>query len=582
MFQALEGGEEPDYQAMQASSQEFFEHAVKFKSIPPKIKTIFRKMLKGRPGFAVPAFVSVARTGTWEMLAPEEKERVQKQALVIREKEEAAYKIEDPEERSREYQRLAQERSRLQNEVGVNIGVIEQGETESVDEALKKEKNQERDALAEYVIAKISDEALDAVQRYPEQYPGGKREVGKVLTQLRKAKTLATGRLVLEEAVQRRVLNNWILESYDRLVQSTKGNLAVQEGVAIAPLDWEPVDEEAFRERHDVGDVVFGKGYTEKEKQAVLGRVSRALSDLETVYGSKVVGRHAKKLRMEFEGGIGTSGGAAASYFGWDNRNRWQPRVKFGRDFDSLLAHELSHYFDDLLSFEIARQDKDKWKPYQYGDVSHGPGDIFGTTGVTLEYSAKSFDNPPEGGWQDRISKEVPELAEWVKAVNESPDHERWKDLVPGAYDMVVLRAAKDVLGDVSYEEEDRILKTARKSELPPGVAERAEELYTKMMEGDRRGLSYNHSVVEVWARMCEQYVYTKLSRDGIANPWLTRMSYDTRAGGTNEKFMDQDRFDEVMVPIYDRLFERLRKKGMIGEGVVFISWSQLLQEALW
>jgi hypothetical protein len=35
------------------------------------------------------------------------------------------------------------------------------------------------------------------------------------------------------------------------------------------------------------------------------------------------------------------------------------------------------------------------------------------------------------------------------------------------------------------------------------------------------------------------------------------------------------------MVPIYDRLFARLRKKGMIGEGVVFISWGRLLQEAL-
>jgi hypothetical protein len=107
-------------------------------------------------------------------------------------------------------------------------------------------------------------------------------------------------------------------------------------------------------------------------------------------------------------------------------------------------------------------------------------------------------------------------------------------------------------------------------------VADEADRLYREMMRGDDRSLRYKHSVVEVWARMCEQYVYTRLSRDGIANPWLTRMSYDTNIPG-NEVFMEQDYFDRVMV----RLFERLRKKGMIGEDVEVISLSWLLSEAL-
>jgi hypothetical protein len=525
---------------MVRASKNFFEHAVKFDSIPPKIKTLFRKMLKGRVGYGDPSFSTVARTGTWETLPPEEQERVRKEVLLVREKEEAAYQIQDIEERSREYRRLAQERTRLQNEVGINIGVIEQGEVGSVDDALKAEKTQERDALTEYVIDKFTRNIRDLIRNYPEQFTGRKREINKQLTRLGKVKTLATGSLVVRDAVQRGVVSKEWEESYDRLVKATEGNLAVQEGVAIAPLDWAPVDEETFLARHDVGEVRFGEGYTEKEKQEILGRVSRAMSDLETVYGAKVAGRHARKLRMEFEGGIGTSGGAAASYFGWDDRNKWQPRVRFGRDFDTLLAHELSHYFDDLMAYQIERKAKGAdWAEYQYGDVAHGPGDIFGTTGVTLQSAAGWLDEPREGSWQANVAREVPELVEWVRAVNESPDHERWKDLVPGAYDMVMDRAVKDVLGDdIDWDELERIRNIRYKSELPPGVAERAEELYQKVMEGDTRGLRYNHSVVEVWAKMCEQYVYTKLSRDGIANPWLTRMSYDTRAGGTNEKFM--------------------------------------------
>lgn len=555
-------------------------NVIKFTAVPPKLKTFFRKVIKTlkQTGEKPTSYGEVAEIGAWLDASPEEKAELQAQAIDIRSREEDVFKIEDIEKRRAEYKILANERMALQRRAGINIDVIERGERITVDEVLKREKKMNRDSVTGYIVDKWIKEQVSSREQYPEQQLAGKREQNKVFTQLGKAKTIGAVRLIIQRAIEKRLFSKYVLESLDAMAKKSEGNLAVKEGIPLAPLDWEPLSESEFRERHDVGRVRFGSSYTEVEKKEIMGRVSRALADIETVYGTKVAGRHAKKLAITFEDGAGVGMGAAASYFGYDDPRTWQPRVKFGKDFDNLLAHELSHYFDDLIANEIDKR-RDRGQK-SYGDVPHGPGDIFGTTGVTLEYSASNFDDPKDGSWQADIAREVPELAEWIKAVNESPDHERWKDLVPGAYDYVIDSAIKDVMGDMDWKDSDKIRNISRKSKLPAGIADRADELYSDIMSGDKRRLSYPHSVVEVWARMCEQYVYTKLSRDGVANPWLTRISYDTEIPG-NEVFMEQDHFDRVMVPIYDRLFERLRKKGMIGEGVGVFSLAWLLQEAL-
>lgn len=590
--------EEPEewgYSSRMETLVDLFKQIVKFEGVPTKLKTFFRRMMKiaGKTmslEYRPVTFGDVAEPGEWLSLSPEQKVEVQTRAIEIRGQEKDILDIDDIDERRRALKQLSDERIKLQQEVGINFSTIERGPRESVEEAIKKERRMNRDAITDYVIDKWVKGQKQLRIDYPKHERAGKREQNKVFTLLNKAKTLSTAKLIVQEAVEKGLWGKGALEDFEIQAGRTKGNLAVQENIPLAPLDWKPMDEETFRDKHDVGTVKFDPEYTKKEKQEILGRVSRALSDLETVYGSKVAGRHARKLKMVFRKGSGTSGGALASYFGWDNRNRWEPRVEFGQDFDNLLAHELSHFFDDLIAHEVDRKSKDPIFQQSYGDIAKGPGDIFGSTGVTLSHSAEAFGSTELGDtlkhgksagkrtWQAKVKEDVPELAEWVKAVNESPDHERWKDLVPGAYDMVIERAITDVLGDVSWEEKEEIRKIERKSQLPPGVNERAEELYREF--GDSRALNYKHTAVEVWARMCEQYVYTKLSRDGIANPWLTQMSYDTSTPG-HEVFMEQGHFDAVMVPIYDRLFARLRKKGMIGEGVAFISLSWLLQEAL-
>jgi hypothetical protein len=155
--------------------------------------------------------------------------------------------------------------------------------------------------------------------------------------------------------------------------------------------------------------------------------------------------------------------------------------------------------------------------------------------------------------------KHVPEFVEFIDAVLSTEDYQRWCDKV-GNLEHALPQAVEALTGMSVYElPKDHpyygVMDVRYKSDLPPELVEEAEKKFSALMGGDTRKLSYYQSSTEVWARMCEQYVYNKLMQVGISNPWLTQMTYDI---DVMDQFMDQDTFDKKLMPVLDKLFSRL------------------------
>ena len=153
------------------------------------------------------------------------------------------------------------------------------------------------------------------------------------------------------------------------------------------------------------------------------------------------------------------------------------------------------------------------------------------------------------------VREKLPEVCEFLRAIKNSPDYKRWGDIVGSSLETYMSRAIMNVRGVSPYDDKSLypLLDARYKSDIPQDILKEAERLSIAGSGGDPRGLTYWNSAVEVWARMSEQYVYTKLGKVGISNPWLTHLSYKDE-----DTFMDQDYFEQHVMPIMERLFQRV------------------------
>src|SRR6185369_5268959 len=118
---------------------------------------------------------------------------------------------------------------------------------------------------------------------------------------------------------------------------------------------------------------------------------------------------------------------AKAHYFTYDDRNKWQPRVTFGEDFEGVLAHELSHYAEDMIAHEISVRKKPEWAEKsrkQFGDYA-GPGVLFGNTGVPLD---RVMESPHFEVTRAQLREDAPEALAIMEAVYKTPDYKRWTE----------------------------------------------------------------------------------------------------------------------------------------------------------
>lgn len=530
--------------------QEFVRGILRNAAVPAQVRTILRKALKFmRRGTQ---FNETANPGAWFEMSEDVQAKLQKELFRLKDEQDRVYEeVKDPEERSKAYRALLQKIERIQNAAGVNLSIVQAGPKEnlpSLDSVLAKESKQLPDGPTDFVITKF----VAKIEEHLGKDGALPRPLRTMVTQLKKARQYDTIRRVLQEAIERKLIYKEWLETAENLMAQAERNIAVRKGVPLTPLQWSPISVENFQKKHATGRVVFDDNIPEKKQTEILGRVSRALEDLEGIFGKGFAGRHDKPLEFRFQG---ASGFAAASYFGWDDRNNWQPRVKFSEEYEGLLAHELSHFFDDLLANKL---DSVLYPERQ----KHGPGsrDLFGSTGVSLEYSAKIV---------SRYDEILPELGEFVRAVLNTPDYSRWADMTGLAHEIGVSKAIETLTGVGAYDlPSDHpyyryVLDPPRfKSEWDPDLLAETEKAYIQMMGGDKRKLTYYNSGVEVWARMVEQYVATKLADAGIANPWLTQLSYDTQ---DLPQMMEQKTFEEKVVPILDRLFATLKDRTLVA-----------------
>ena len=554
----VDEGEREDYFNAQMEFRELFDLVIRLPHTSPKIKTLFRKMLK----VPVPAnTLSVeANPGAWFHMPPDEKVAVRTRLQDLTAQQTAAYDITDSDERYRKYQDVAAQMQELQAYAGVNKKIIERGEQVPLSKVLAKESRLQADAPTEFVKESLLKDIRDALQHPSTRLTG--QEARKLGTLLKKVRTFDTLRRIIQEAIDREVLTKDWLETVNSKITRAEKNIALKRGIPLVPLEFEPLSAEEFQGQYGTGAVRFEADVPEDQKAHLLGRVGRAISDLEMVYGQGFCGKHAKKLEFQFGRESIT---ARASYFGWDDRNRWQPRVKFGVDYEGLLAHELSHYLEDLLAYRIEKATNPGMPEFQYGDVEHGMGDIFGRTGISVDHYLDMHDRNIDAGMERATIQdaEFPELTEMMRAIQATPDYQRWGNLLSGALEMVLYTAVQNVTGKSMYDEGNEQYENARyKSDLDPAVLAEAERLYVAMMGGDSRKLTYFQSTTEVWARMCEQYVYTRLAKSGITNPWLTQMSYDPE---DSAQVMDQETFESVVEPVMDRLFSRLKGRGIMA-----------------
>lgn len=565
------------------SIKRFLETLVKVSVLPPRLKTLLRKVIKLPP----PGSFSTdnANPGEWFIMAEDKKKSLRELAGKIEKERDDVYEKykDDPEKRQQAYVDTARRLQKIQNLAGVNIGVIKKEETAPLQQLLKRESKMESDGPTEFVRIKIEAYIKEsgvyyATHKKPKEGAPIPREIGKVLTNLKKAKTFSTMQRVIQDAVEKNVLNRTAVEDAEHIIGQAGKNRAIREGKPLAPLRFEPKTVEQFQSEHDTGAVEFDEEYTEPERLELLGRVSRAISDLESIYGKGFCGKHSKKLAFRFNKGF-SNGTASAHYFTDDDRRVWQPRVTFGAEYQGLLAHELSHYLEDLLSARIDMQtDPEGAKKNEQRGWGAGSGVIFGRTGVALSlFSA-------DGGLassRQRIGETIPEFVEFIDAVLATPDYKRWEDKLGSAYDTALPGAIKNLTG-TSYWDLPKdhpyyglVEKAQYRSDLPPEVNEATQKYFKDLMGGDDRKLSYYNSATEIWARMCEQYVYNRLIDGGVSNPWLTQMSYD------DDVFMDEKVFDQQVRPVMDRLFARIKDRSLLARVLERFSEKQALSVSL-
>jgi hypothetical protein len=541
--------------------ERFIKDLLRVKALPAPVRTFLRKVIKyqkgdfklggdARPG-------ETANVGAWFEMSPKTQNQLRgalEKALKARDK--IYEEIQDPEERRAAYLKAELQLERIRNAAGVNPSVISEGaveKAEPIEKILRRESKLQADGPTEFVIERVQKHIFESSEYgHKGVGKGVSKEVRKVLTMIGKARTFGTIRRIVQEAVGRSLLHSEMAEEIENILSETGKNIAVRSGVPLAPLQWEPTTEEEFQQKHSTGRVTFSVDVSEEKQKEILGRVSRAVGDLEGIFGQGFAGKHDKPLDFAF---TGANALAKASYFAYDRPGVWQPQVKFGDEYEGLLAHELSHYFDDLLATKIDRT----LRPDAMTDVSR---DLFGSTGVALDYIVTT----PR---MDSFRKTIPELAEFAQAVVDTPDYARWKDMTSGAHEMGVGKAIEVLTGEKSYNlPSDHpyykyVYDPPRyRSEWPPELLEETEKQYASMMGGDKRKLNYIHSGVEIWARMIEQYVYTKLGKAGISNPWLTQMTYDT---DVLPQAMEQDVFEEKIIPILDRVFDQIKEKRLVA-----------------
>jgi hypothetical protein len=551
----------------------YFKTVLKLEVVPAPLKSFIRKILqvgKGSDGKISLKPNEDENPGAWFDMPADEQEKVRR---AISEAE-GVYSKDfggDSEAAQAAYRQSRDTLKRIHRQVGVNLDIVKRKEEakESVEAALKREAKMDVDGATDFVLQKLIRRVVETSKQTRVKDPYREdlskvpmpAEARKVVTLLKKAKTLETARKIVSEAIEKGTLSRYLLETVGELFDQTSKNKAVREGVPLVPLHWKPMTKEAFQEAHDTGDVELPSDMPEEDQAELLGRVSRAVSDLEGIFGKGFCGKHDKKLAFRFAGKDKTIM-ATAHYFAWDDKNVWQPRVTFGEDYEGVLAHELSHYFEDLIASRIDKkwlEDRGETKDPRFGSG----GSIFG--GGTAEYFAESWVEASYSGRGYRELKEyLPEAFELMAAVTNTPDYERWEDKISSAWETALPMAVKELTGMSLYDlprdhPYAKVEKARYKSELPPELVEAGRKAYNRLMDGDERKLTYYQSAAEVWARMCEQYVYTKLSRAGIANPWLTWMSYD------EDVYVDEARFEKVIEPIFDRLFAKLGTKNILA-----------------
>jgi len=560
----------------------FFKDVTRLSVIPTQMRTLLRKVIqlgKGSNRSLTLKPHEDENPGAWFDLPTEEQDKIRK----LVEDTEANYskKLEDktPEEQQEIWKNSGQTLKKIQRQVGVNLNIVKnKGEAkESIEEILKRESKMVIDGGTLFVMTSVikSFEESAKYTRYQQESTGQKgfdaekvtvpREAGKFVTLLQKARTIDTARRIIQEAADRKIVSGHLMEDLKSSLSRLETNKAIRDGVKLVPLHFEPTTVEAFQAEHNTGEVEFPKEMDEKEQKDLLGHVARSISDLEGIFGKGFCGKHGKKLAFRFGGGTGFM--AAAHYFAWDDREPysgqkiWQPRVTFGDDYKGLLAHELSHYFEDLIAYRLDKKEMEA--KGEKGEPSYGgSGDIFGRS--SAKYFATMYQS--EGG-SKRLQAMLPEAGELMIAITNTPDYARWEDRLNASYEIALPGAVKNLTGKDMYDlPEDhpyhsRKIHDARyKSDLPPELIAEAEKGYSKLKDGDTRKLSYHQSAAEVWARMTEQYVYTKLSRAGIVNPWLTQLTYD------QDVFMDEKRFEKEIEPIYDRLFASMGAKNILAK----------------
>ncbi len=549
----------------------FLQSLIRVNAIPAPLRTLIRKVVKMPvPGKTI---YEQASPGAWFEMPEDQKKTLREVAEKTKQEQDAIWEgpyKDDPEKRLELYHSTANRLQKVQNLAGVNLGIITKEDNEPLEPILRRESKLDADGPTEFIRLKL-EQYIKTAGAYRYQRKEGEplpREIAKLLTLLKKAKTFPTIRRIVGEAVDRDILGRGSKEDVENILNQVQKNRAIREGKPLVPLQFEPKTPEQFRADHDTGEVEFVGDYSEDQKKEILGRVSRAISDLEGVYGKGFCGKHAKKLAFRFGGS--SSFMAKAHYFDFDDKRVWQPRVTFGEDYEGVLAHELSHYLEDLLSHRIAvQEDPDRVEELRRkGIEGAGGGPIFGNTGVPLSRLGKDAT-----AWSNKsreaIGKTIPEFVEFIDAVLESPDYKRWEDKLGSAMDTALPGAIQNLTGMSYYDlPKDHpyyglIEKAQYRSDLPPEVLAEAQRYYKELTGGDDRKMTYYQSGTEVWARMCEQYVYNKLIDAGISNPWLTWMSYD------EDVYMDEKTFDEKLRPIMDRIFARLKGRNLLAHRVI-------------
>lgn len=575
VFGLNEPVEEDSKSQYQPDLTHFFQSVIKVSGTPPQVKTLLRKAIqlghKENGGRLLLEPHESDNPGAWFDMPQDQKETIRKSVQQAEEDLRAPIDGHTPDQLRERWDHARDVIQKAQREAGVHRGIICSEDQEPMDVALKRDEKVQRDGVTDFLSSKLRKSIREYASRNPstgKPLAGLPQPVRKVLTTLAKVNTLTMFERVLKDAVDRKLLPDDFLEEVQKAMQTANRNLAIQGGMPLTPIQWSPKTVEEFQSLHNVGNVMFEDDVPKEDQEETLGRVSAAITQLEGVFGQGFCGKHALKLDFSFKGPSGAF--SRASYFAHNDPKEWHPRVTFGEDYEGLLAHELGHYFADLMGYKMSLKTDpefaEDWKSKGYG-LYTGPGDVFGNVGQPMDTVAKNWNNPATERARKHIEA-VPELAEFTDAVVKLPEYGQWCDMISAAFESMLNKAVSSLTGgkypwDLPEDHPYHGVENAKlKSELPPELVTETEKLYRKMMDGDDRSLRYLQSGPEVWARMCEQYVYTKLSKVGVANPWLTQVSYE------DPMYVDQSRFEETLMPIMDRLFMSLGTKNIMAHRI--------------